>query len=190
MGTADFVCRGRFLDRALGIRSLHVSDQCGRRASDARASPLIKFFERTRAEGHTKHRWHRAQTNSQGTAVIYRRSRRMQCDRVIRQALCDARDILWANLPPPHNLPDDEAVAALRAVIAVPAVQEAVEFGNDTALCFVLRAVDHILRVESNASRRTIDRLWNVLDTRDVNGMLGLKQNAQMTLWRKKPPAL
>jgi hypothetical protein len=113
----------------------------------------------------------------------------MQCDRVIRQALCDVQDILWANLPPSHNLPDDEAVAASRAVIAVPAVQEAIEFGNDTVLCFVLRAVDHILRVESNTSGRTIDRLWHVLDTRDVNGMLGVKQNARMIL-RRKPPAL
>jgi hypothetical protein len=114
----------------------------------------------------------------------------MQCDRVIRQALCDAQDILWANLPPFHNFPDDKAIAALRAVIAVPAVQEAIERGNDTALCFVLRAADHILRMESNTACRTIDRLWDVLDTRDVNGMLGLKQNARMILGRKKPPAL
>jgi hypothetical protein len=114
----------------------------------------------------------------------------MQCDRVIRQALCDAQDILWANLPPSHNLTDDSAVAGLRAVIAVPTVQEAIEHGNDTALCFVLRAVNHILTEQPESPRRTIDRLWNVLDDRELNGMLGLKQNARMFFGRKKPPAL
>jgi hypothetical protein len=103
----------------------------------------------------------------------------MQRDRVIRQALCDAQDILWANLPPFHNFPDNKAIAALRAVVAVPAVQEAIERGNDTALWFVLRAVDHILRMESNTACRTIHRLWDVLDTRDVNGMLGLKRTPE-----------
>ena len=114
----------------------------------------------------------------------------MQCERVIRQALRDAQDILWVNLPPFHNLSDDSAVAGLRAVIAVPAVQDAIEQGDDTALCFMLRAVNHILSDESEASRRTIDRLWGVLDDAELNRMLGRTQNARMIVGRKKPPAL
>ena len=114
----------------------------------------------------------------------------MQYDRVIRQALRDAQDILWVNLPPNHNLSDDSAVAALRAVIAVPAVQDAIEQGDDTALCFMLRAVNHILRDESENPRKTIDRLWGILDDPELNRMLGLRRNARMILGRKKPPAL
>jgi hypothetical protein len=114
----------------------------------------------------------------------------MQFDRVIRQALCDAQDIVWANSPPSHNLTDDGAVAAVRAVIAVPAVQAAMEHGNDTALCFVLRAVNRILAEQEESPRRTIDRLRHVLDDLELDRMLGLKQNARMFLRRKKPPAL
>ena len=114
----------------------------------------------------------------------------MQCDRVIQQALRDAQDILWANLPPSRNLSDNSAVAGLRAVIAVPAVREAIQQGNDTALCFMLRAVNHILSYESDNPRKTIDRLWGILDDPELNRMLGLRQNARMILGRKKPPAL
>jgi hypothetical protein len=114
----------------------------------------------------------------------------MQCDRVVRQALRDAQDILWANLPPNHNLSDDSAVAGLRAVIGVPAVQDAVALGDDTALCFVLRAVNYLLSDESETSRRTIDRLWGVLDDPELDRMLGRKPNARMIVGRKKPPAI
>ena len=114
----------------------------------------------------------------------------MQCDRVIQQALRDAQDILWANLPPSRNLSDNSAVAGLRAVIAVPAVREAIQQGNDTALCFMLRAVNRILSYKSDNPRKTIDRLWGILDDPELNRMLGLRQNARMILGRKKPPAL
>jgi hypothetical protein len=149
-----------------------------------------KVFGRRRTSGHTKHRWHLVHQLARNCCDLPCVLASMQYDRVIRQALCDAQDILWANLPPSHNLTDDGAVAGLRAGIAVPAVQEAIEQGNDTALCFVLRAVNHILTEQSESPRRTIDRLWNVLDDRELNGMLGLKQNARMFFRRKKPPAL
>lgn len=129
-------------------------------------------------------------SNREGTCVVYLRSRAMQCDRVIRQALRDAQDILWANLPPNRNLSDDAAVAGLRAVIGVPAVREAIERGDDTAMCFMLRAVNRILGDESEIPRRTIDRLWSVLDDPHLNRMLGLKENARMTLRRKRPPTV
>src|SRR6516165_10457857 len=51
--------------------------------------------------------------------------------------------------------------------------------GNDTALCFVLRAVNCILSDEDQPNT-TINRLWDVLDQPELNSA---------TLWQKKPPA-
>jgi hypothetical protein len=70
----------------------------------------------------------------------------MQYDLLIKRTLRDAQGILRANLPPAKNLPDDQAVKALRAIVRTPQVREALERGNDTALCFVLRAVNRIYR--------------------------------------------
>ena len=58
--------------------------------------------------------------------------------------------------------------------------------GNDTALCFVLRAVNCILSDEDQPNT-TINRLWDVLDQPELNSEL--RQNSRMTLWQKKPPA-
>src|SRR5215831_12526677 len=74
-----------------------------------------------------------------------------------------AQDILWANLPPASNLPDAQAVKSLRALVRAPQVHQALERGNDTALCFVLRAVNCILSDEDQPNT-TINRLWDVLD--------------------------
>ena len=65
----------------------------------------------------------------------------MQYDPVIKRTLRDAQGILRANLPPARNLSDDQAVKSLRAIVRTPQVRQALEHGNDTALCFVLRAV-------------------------------------------------
>jgi hypothetical protein len=70
----------------------------------------------------------------------------MQYGLLIKRTLRDAQGILRANLPPAKNLPDDQAVKSLRAIVRTPQVREALERGNDTALCFVLRAVNRILR--------------------------------------------
>jgi hypothetical protein len=37
--------------------------------------------------------------------------------------------------------------------------------------------------------RKTIDRLWDILDSSELSRMLGRKQNARMIGGRKKPPA-
>jgi hypothetical protein len=55
-------------------------------------------------------------------------------DSVIVQTLLDIQNLLRANLS------DDRMISCLRAVIAEPKVQDALERGSDTALCFVLRA--------------------------------------------------
>src|SRR6516165_3828975 len=72
----------------------------------------------------------------------------MQYDLVIKRTLREAQGILWANLPPASNLPDAQAVKSLRALVRAPQVHQALERGNDTALCFVLRAVNCILSDE------------------------------------------
>jgi hypothetical protein len=110
----------------------------------------------------------------------------MQYDLVIKRTLREAHDILWANLPPASNLPDAQAVKSLRALIRTPQVHQALERGNDTALCFVLRAVNRIL-FDEDQPNTTINRLWDVLDQPELNR--ALRQNSRMILGQKKPPA-
>ena len=108
----------------------------------------------------------------------------MQYDLVIKRTLREAQGILWANLPPASNFPDAQAVNSLRALVRTPQVHQALERDNDTALCFVLRAVNRILSDEDQPNT-TINRLWNVLDQPELNS--ALRQNSCMTLWQKKP---
>src|SRR6516162_708194 len=72
----------------------------------------------------------------------------MQYDLIIKQTLREAQGMLRANLPPARNLPDAQAVKSLRALIRTPQVHQALKRGNDTALCFALRAVNRILSDE------------------------------------------
>jgi len=107
----------------------------------------------------------------------------MQHDRLIERTFRDIQSILRANLPPAKNLPDDQAVQSLRAIVRSPQVREVLERGHDTALCFVLRAVNRILSDDEQPDRMTINRLWDVLDEPEFNRALGAQQNM------KKPPA-
>ena len=106
----------------------------------------------------------------------------MQYDLLIERTLRDAQGILRANLPPARNLSDDEAVKSLRAIVRTPQVRQALEHGNDTALCFVLRAVNRILSDDDQPNRTTINRLWDVLDEPEFNRALSGQQNM------KRPP--
>jgi hypothetical protein len=100
----------------------------------------------------------------------------MQYGLLIKRTLRDAQGILRANLPPAKNLPDE-------AIVRTPQVREALERGNDTALCFVLRAVNRILSDDDQPDRTTINRLWDVLDEPELKRARGVQQNM------KKPPA-
>ena len=113
----------------------------------------------------------------------------MQYDLVIKRTLRDAQAILWANLPPASNLPDVQAVKSLRSLVRTPQGQQLLERANDTALCFVLRAVNRILSDEDQPDRVTISRLSQVLDEPELNRALGLEQTSRTILGRKKPPA-
>ena len=109
----------------------------------------------------------------------------MQYDLIIKRTLREAQGILWANLPPASNLPDAQAVKSLPALVRAPQVHQALERGNDTALCFVLRAVNRILSDEDHPNT-TINQLWDVLDQPELNRALRL--NSRMILGQKKPP--
>src|ERR1700730_8985604 len=93
----------------------------------------------------------------------------MQYDLLIERTLRNAQGILRANLPPAKNLPDDQAVQSLRAIVRTPQVREVLERGTDTALCFVLRAVNRILSDDDQPDRTKINRLWDVLDEPKFN---------------------
>jgi hypothetical protein len=99
----------------------------------------------------------------------------MQYDLVVKRTLRDAQGILRANLPPARNLSDDQAVKSLRAIVRTTQVQQALEHGSDTALCFVLRPVNRILSDDDQQDRTTINRLWDVLDEPELNRVLGIK---------------
>ena len=113
----------------------------------------------------------------------------MQYDLVIKRTLREAQGMLWANLPPASNLPDAQAVKSLRALVRTSQVHQALKRGNDTALCFALRAVNRILSDKDQPDRVTISRLWEVLDEPELNRALGIRQNSRMILGQKKPPA-
>src|SRR6266481_8422499 len=98
----------------------------------------------------------------------------MQYDLVIKRTLREAQGILWANLPPASNLPDAQAVKSLRALIRTPQGQQVLERGNDTALCFVLRAVNRILSNDDLPDGAKINRLSDVLGEPEFNRALGV----------------
>ena len=63
-----------------------------------------------------------------------------------------------------------------------PQVREVLERGDDTALCFVLRAVNRILSNEKQPDRTTIKRLWDVLDELEIHRALSGQQNRKRLL--------
>jgi hypothetical protein len=84
----------------------------------------------------------------------------MQYDRLIERTLREAQGILRANLPPAKNLPDDQAVQSLRAIVGTPQVQEVLERGHDTALCFAPCRKSHPVRqsAESHDNQSPLGR--------------------------------
>src|SRR5262245_64420788 len=114
----------------------------------------------------------------------------MQYDLVIKRTLRNAQSILWANLPPASNLPDAQAVKSLRSLVRTPQGQPVLERSNDTALCFVLRAVNHILSDKDQPDRVTINRLWQALDGPDRKCTLGMEEASRPTPGRDTTPGV
>ena len=111
-----------------------------------------------------------------------------QHDRIVEQALRDAQNFLWANLPSTHNLSADRTVACLRAIMGRPEVGEALERGNDDVLGMALRSVKRVLVDKAQPSRATINRVWAILDEPEFNRAFGTQQSP-INLRRKRPPA-
>src|SRR6516165_2904886 len=103
----------------------------------------------------------------------------MSSDRVIIDAIKVAKDLLWQNLPPTHNLTDAATVMRFRELVRSQAIRSALERSSDTLLAFSLRAVERVVSDQSRTNRETINRLWDVLDDPHLNRALGIPQNSR-----------
>jgi hypothetical protein len=102
----------------------------------------------------------------------------MSPNRVIEAAIRAAQDLLWQNAPPMHYVADEATVARLRDLMRSPAVQAASLQSSDAFLPFVLRAVEVVVRDQSQTDREIIGRLWDVLDEPHA---LGIPQNSRIS---------
>jgi hypothetical protein len=112
----------------------------------------------------------------------------MQYERVIEQAVQDVQDLLRTQLMPKQPLPYHRVVACLRAIVGTPDVRRAIERGNDTALSFVLRAVNRALNDPLVPPDRILDQLWDIVLARP-EVQQGLEIESARMFLRKKPPA-
>jgi hypothetical protein len=109
----------------------------------------------------------------------------MDYEPVIKRALRDAQELLWANAPPAPSLPDDDTLNSLTNIIESSAIRAALNRGGDTALAFYLRAMELVLKNQSGTSGETIGRLWPILDHSHLNELLGTTQT-RMRIGRKR----
>jgi hypothetical protein len=105
----------------------------------------------------------------------------MTPNRVIEAAIRAAQDSLWQNAPPMHYVDDEATVARLRDLMRSSGVQAALLQGSDAFLTFVLRAVEIVVRDQSQTDREIIARLWDVLDEPHLNHVLGIPQNSRIS---------
>ena len=108
-------------------------------------------------------------------------------DQKVEWALRNVRELLLANATPPRSLPDDRTASTIRAIAGEPELGRALERANDTALCFVLRELRHILE-DKLQPRVLITRVWQIMDAPEVNRAFGVKENPRRVGWWKKPP--
>ena len=108
----------------------------------------------------------------------------MQFDAIIQQALKDVNDLLVANTMPARSLSDERLVICLSAVLGKESVRQALEKANDTAPCFALREVKHVLNQRKRAKAK-IDRLWRIM--KQLRGTPGVNQEPRVVPWWKRP---
>jgi hypothetical protein len=106
----------------------------------------------------------------------------MPFDAVVQQALRDVHGLLVANIAPTRDLSDDRTVVCLNAVLGKESVRRALQKANDTAQCFALREIKHVLD-QGQRAKTTINQLWRIIEQLDF--ATGIKQ--QM-IPQKKPP--
>jgi len=104
----------------------------------------------------------------------------------IERSLRDVQQLLLANIAPTSNLSDERTVVCIRVVVGWEEVGQALEKAADTAVCFALREVKHVLD-QRQTPKVTIERLWRIME--QLHFPHDIKQNP-MILWWKKPSAL
>jgi hypothetical protein len=100
----------------------------------------------------------------------------------VEAAIRAAKNLLWENLPPTHNLLAAVTVTRVRELVHLPSLQSALQRSSDTFLTFALRAVEQVVANRSQTDRQIINRLWDILDDPHLNQALGIPQNSRMTL--------
>ena len=105
----------------------------------------------------------------------------MNSDRVFEANIRASKSLLWQNLPPTHLI-DAATVIRLRELIDSPPIRSALLHSSDTLLAFALRAVERVVRDQSQSDREIINRLWDVLDDPHLNQALGIPQNSHLML--------
>jgi hypothetical protein len=100
----------------------------------------------------------------------------MPFDAVTQQALGDVQGLLVVQIAPARDLSDDRTVLCLNAVLRKESVRQAMETASDTAPCFALREVKHVLKQHQRA-KTTINQVWRIIEQLDC--IPGAKRNAQ-----------
>jgi hypothetical protein len=109
----------------------------------------------------------------------------MDYEPVIKRALLDTQDLLWAAVAPTGILADN-TLEAIDSVVQSPDVQLALSHSEDTALLFYLRAVNLVLTNRSAKPEDTVGRLWPILDHPHLNDLLGVSRDSRLTRGKKK----
>jgi hypothetical protein len=99
----------------------------------------------------------------------------MQFDAVIQQALKDVHGLLVDSIAPTRGLSDDRTVTCLNAVLGKESVRQALDKANDTASCFALREIKHVLN-ERQIAKTTINQLWRIIEQLDFTQMIPQKR--------------
>jgi len=91
-----------------------------------------------------------------------------------------------ANATTTTNLSDEWTASNIRSIAGGSALRPVIERANDTALCFALREIRHVLEGKPEA-RALITRAWQIMDTPEVGRTLAIKENSRKVGWWKKP---
>ena len=107
----------------------------------------------------------------------------MQPDLVIQRTLQDIHDLLLGKHAATRNWSDERTVLSMHVIVGKDDVRQALEKANDTAPCFALHEVKHVLDQRQKA-KTTINQLWRIIEQLDFSP--GVKQ-AYRVIWKKPP---
>ena len=107
----------------------------------------------------------------------------MQPDLVIQRTLQDVHDLLLAKSASARNLSDERTVLCMHVIVGKDDVRQALEKANDTAPCFALHEVKHVLDQRQKA-KTTINQLWRIIEQLDRTPSV---KQAYRVIWKKPP---